>query len=58
VREESPRRSLDEIRHEQTGDREKDRDADDPETAIENGCPAGIAEMRARKTRSVVKCDE
>jgi hypothetical protein len=40
-------RSLDEIRHEQTGDREKDRDADDTEAIIENSCPAGIAEMCA-----------
>jgi len=59
MREESPRvGSLDKIGHKQAGDREKDRDADDTETAIENGCPAGIAEMCARKSRRVVKRDE
>lgn len=59
MREESPRvGSLDKICHKQAGDREKDRDADDTETAIESGCPAGIAEMCARKIRRVVKRDE
>jgi len=59
MREESPRvGSLDKICHKQAGDREKDRNADDTETAIESGCPAGIAEMCARKSRRVVKRDE
>jgi hypothetical protein len=57
--EESPRvGSLDEISHQQAGNREKYRDADETETTIESGCPAGIAEMSAGKDRRVKKCDE
>jgi len=47
--EESPRvGSLDEIRHEQAGNRKKDSDADETEAAIESRRPGGIAEMEAR----------
>src|SRR5216683_479692 len=46
MREESPWvGSLDEVRHEQAGNRKKDSDADETETTIENYRPAGIAEM-------------
>jgi hypothetical protein len=45
MRKKSPRvSSLDEFSHKQTGDREKDRDADQTETTIESGRPIRIAE--------------
>src|SRR6266446_1433937 len=57
--EESPRvGSLDEIRHEQAGNRKKDSDADETETTIESRRPAGIAEMVGGEGRSVKECNE